>query len=53
VTNLHALWDSVILSESEDLKLPLSNASWTKLGEVSKTLREKYPNQEKSFLASV
>jgi hypothetical protein len=35
IKNLHALWDSVILSQADSISLPLNNDSWEKLGNQS------------------
>lgn len=43
ITNLHALWDSVAASEATDIKLPLSDNNWEKLGDISTRLRTEYP----------
>ena len=42
VTNLHELWDSVILEEAKDIDLPLSLTDWDYLGNVSVRLRQTY-----------
>lgn len=44
ITNLHALWDSVILSQYDAIQLPLSDSSWELLGNDSDRLRKLYPH---------
>lgn len=39
ITNLHALWDSVLLGQVDDMKLPLSQSNWESLGTISSRLR--------------
>ena len=41
--NLHALWDSVILSQYDAIRLPLEDSSWELLGNNSDRLRKLYP----------
>ena len=43
MTNLHALWDSVILSQSDSIRLPIRDSSWELLGNHSDRLRKLYP----------
>ena len=43
VTNLHALWDSVLLTQDSDFKLPLDQSDWAKLGAISEKLRKTHP----------
>ncbi|TNV78426.1 hypothetical protein FGO68_gene16199 [Halteria grandinella] len=43
VTNLHALWDSVVTAQVDDMTLPLSESNWEKLGNISSRLRSEHP----------
>ena len=43
MTNLHALWDSVILSQFDSIRLPLRDSSWELLGNHSDRQRKLYP----------
>jgi hypothetical protein len=42
--NLHALWDSVLLSQAEDFNLPLNETSWDKISETAESIKRKYLN---------
>ncbi len=44
---LHALWDSGVYKYQDDTALPLTDASWDKIGAWSKDIRSNYP--ESSF----
>ena len=46
VTNLHALWDSALYYQAKDFNLPLNDQDWIQLGNISDTIRSKYPKSE-------
>jgi hypothetical protein len=50
VTNLHALWDSVLLTQTKDMTLPLSDQNWELLGNLSASLRSQYSPLEVEVL---
>jgi hypothetical protein len=41
--NLHAVWDSVVYAFPNDIALPFTASGWTQLGDIAKTLFNKFP----------
>jgi hypothetical protein len=51
--NLHAAWDSVVYADANDFDLPLTDASWSTIGQTAATFVETYPVSDVKDLASI
>ncbi len=40
---MHALWDSVVFQQLNDMPLPLNENDWQRLGEISLKIRTQHP----------